>query len=173
MIVSCFTYVLNLAGAIALLATKSESAGSNFGIALAFMLLGVPLSFVFWYRSIYVGVKHDRSVSFMLFYFNFGVHLAAMIVLAIGIPGWGGAGFIYMISSFGRNEIGAGIMCLLASLAFSIQVVYGLWNLRLVIIYYRSKGLSAEQAKEEAIKGVASNSVVQSLAKDAIKSSIV
>lgn len=164
---------MNLAGAIALLATQSELAGANFGIALAFMLLGIPLSFVFWYRSIYVGVKHDRSISFMLFYFNFGIHLAAMIILGIGIPGWGGSAFIYMISSFGRNEIGAGIMCLLASVAFSLQVVYGLWNLRLVVVYYRSKGLSADQAKQEAIKGLASNSVAQSLAKDAIKSSIV
>jgi hypothetical protein len=172
-IVACFTYILNMAGAIALLATQSESAGANFGIALAFMLLGVPLSFAFWYRSIYVGVKHDRSVSFMLFYFNFGIHLAAMTILAIGVPGWGGAGFIYMISSFGRNEVGAGVMCLLGFIALSLQVLYGLWNLRLVIIYYRSKGLSAEQAKEEAIKGISSSSAAQSFAKNAIKSSIV
>lgn len=164
---------MNVAGSIALLATKSELAGANFGISLAFMLIGIPLGFAFWYRSIYVGIKHDRSISFMLFYFNFGIHLAAMIILGIGIPGWGGAGFIYMISSFGRNEVGAGVMCLFASIAFSMQVLYGIWNLRLVIIYYRSKGLSAEKAKEEAVKGVASSNISQSFAKDAIKSSIV
>ena len=95
-----------------------------------------------------------------------------MVILGIGIPGWGGSGFIYMIASFSRNEIGAGVMCLFSSIAFSLQVLYGTWNTRLVVIYYRSKGLSSEQAKDQAIHGIASSGVGQSLAKEVIKSTI-
>ncbi len=71
--------------------SRPEGAGTTFGISLLIMLVGIPVSFVFWYRNLYKGVKYDRSVNFFLFFFNFAFHVGAMIVLAIGIPGWGGA----------------------------------------------------------------------------------
>jgi hypothetical protein len=72
-----------LAG-IALMAGKAESSGASFGIALIIMLIGIPVAFVFWYRPIYFGIKHDKSLSFFLFYLNFGFHLCVMTILAIG-----------------------------------------------------------------------------------------
>ncbi len=72
-------------------AVKVENSGATFGISLLIMLVGIPVSFVFWYRSLYKGVKFDRSMQFFLFFFNFVCHLGAMILLCIGIPGWGGS----------------------------------------------------------------------------------
>jgi hypothetical protein len=53
--VAVATYVLNFIASIALLSSKAEAAGSTFGVALVIMLIGVPVAFAFWYRSIYEG----------------------------------------------------------------------------------------------------------------------
>ena len=81
---ACVTYFLNMIAGIALLASQAEGSGATFGISLVIMLVGIPVAFAFWYRSIYVGVKHDRSISFFLFYLNYGFHLGVMCILAIG-----------------------------------------------------------------------------------------
>jgi hypothetical protein len=137
------------------------------------MLVGIPVAFTFWYRAIYHGVKHDRSASFFVFYLNYGFHLAVVCLLGIGLPGWGGAGLIYVFDTFGAGKTGAGIVCLLNFICFALQLLYGLWHLRLATLYYRSKGMSAEEAKQQALQSVASSGIGQTLAREAIKSSMV
>jgi hypothetical protein len=164
---------MNLIAAIALIAGQAENAGANLGISILMFLIGVPVAFSFWYRSIYDGVKRDRSISFMLFFINYGVHLGVMILMSIGIPGWGGAGFIYTLQAFAKNQIGAGVLCILALSLFWGQCLYGLWHLRLAIVYYRSKGLSAEEAKSQALQGAAKSAVGQAFVREVVKSSVV
>lgn len=84
-------YLMNAVAAFSCLVTKGEQGGSTFGLALVILLIGTPVSFVFWYRPLYNGVKNDSSISFMFFWFNYGFHLAVVALLAVGIPGWGGA----------------------------------------------------------------------------------
>ncbi|KAI9355953.1 scamp family-domain-containing protein, partial [Zopfochytrium polystomum] len=167
---STATYVINFCAAFGLLIAKAESGGGTFGLALVIMLVGTPVSFVFWYQPVYNGVKRDRSISFFLFFFNYGFHLAFSALLAIGIPGWGGAGVIYTLQQLGSN-IGVGILCAIASTLLIFEVVYGLWQMKAVSGYYRSKGLTAQQAKEQAIQGVAASGIGRELAGAAIKTS--
>ncbi|KAJ3211415.1 Secretory carrier-associated membrane protein 5 [Dinochytrium kinnereticum] len=159
---SCAAYLANFAAAFALLVVKAENAGGTFGLALVIFLVGIPVS---------SGVKHDRSISFFLFFFNFGFHLAVSALLAVGIPGWGGAGIIYCLSQIGSNP-GAGILCAIASSLLIFEVVYGVWQIKAVSAYYRSKGLTAEQAKQQAINGVASSGFGRELAGAAVRSSM-
>ncbi|KAJ3214441.1 Protein kinase alk2 [Dinochytrium kinnereticum] len=174
---STATYVMNFAAAFALLIVKAESSGGTFGLALIIMLIGIPVSFVFWYQPLYfnflttkpAGVKTDRSISFFLFFFNFSFHLAVSALLAVGIPGWGGAGVIYCLSQLG-SQLAVGVLCAISSSLFIFEVVYGLWQIKAVQGYYRSKGLTMEQAKQQAIEGVASSSVGREVAGAAIRS---
>ncbi|KAJ3096852.1 Secretory carrier-associated membrane protein 5 [Phlyctochytrium planicorne] len=166
---SSVTYIVNFAACFALLIVKAESAGGTFGLALIIMLIGIPVSFVFWYQPLYNGVKSDRSISFFLFFFNFSFHLAVSALLAVGIPGWGGAGVIYSLSQLGSN-IAVGALCAVSSSLLIFEVVYGLWQIKAVQGYYRSKGLTMEQAKQQAIEGVASSSVGKEMAGAALKS---
>ncbi|KAJ3307942.1 hypothetical protein HDU76_004233, partial [Blyttiomyces sp. JEL0837] len=168
---SCVAYLANFCAAFGLLINKAESAGGTFGLALMILLVGVPVSFVFWYQPIYAGIKRDRSVSFFLFFFNYGFHLAFSLLLCIGIPGWGGAGIIYSLEQLGSNPA-VGILCAIASGLLIFEIVFGLWQIKAVSQYYRSKGLTAAQAKEQAIQGVASSGFGRELAGSAIKSSL-
>jgi Zn-dependent protease len=52
-------------------------------------------------------------------------HLAATIALGIGIPVWGGAGYIIMFDQFSRNVVSA-IFCAIAAASFSFQLLFGL-----------------------------------------------
>ena len=62
-LVGAASYVMNFIAAFSLLVTKGNGAGSTFGLALMIMLIGIPVSFVFWYRNLYNGVKRDRSIN--------------------------------------------------------------------------------------------------------------
>lgn len=163
------TYLVNLAACLALLIVKADSAGGNFGLSLVYFLVGTPVSWNFWYQAIYNGVKHDRSVSFFLFFFNYGFHIAFSGLLAVGIPGWGGAGIIYTIATIG-SDVGCGIVCGIASGLLCFEVVYGLWSVKNASVYYRSKGMSVDAAKREAAQGVASSGIGRELAAGAVKS---
>ncbi|KAI8846779.1 scamp family-domain-containing protein [Chytridium lagenaria] len=166
---SAVTYLANFVAAFALLVVKAESAGGTFGLALVIFWWG--RQFVFWYRPLYSGVKNDRSISFFFFFFNYCFHLAVSALLAVGIPGWGGAGIIYTLSQLGSNP-GTGILCAIASSFLIFEVVYGLWQVKAVQGYYRSKGLTAEQAKQQAINGVAGSGIGRELAGAAVRSSM-
>ncbi|KAJ3411928.1 Secretory carrier-associated membrane protein 5 [Chytridiales sp. JEL 0842] len=117
------------------------------------------------------GVKIDRSINFFLFFFNYGFHVAFSALLAVGIPGWGGAGVIYTLAQMGTN-LGSAVMCAISSAILIFEVVYGLWQIKAVSGYYRSKGMTADQAREQALEGVASSKIGRDLAGAALKSTL-
>ncbi|KAJ3055049.1 Secretory carrier-associated membrane protein 5 [Rhizophlyctis rosea] len=165
------TYIVNCVAGFSCLVTKAEQGGSQFGVALIVMAVGIPVSFVFWYRPLYQGVKLDRSLSFFFYFFNFACHLAIMALFAVGVPGWGGSGVIITIAQLGNN-VGSGVICAIATGLLIFQCVYGLWQIKAATAYYRSKGLSVDQARNEAITGVAKTQVGRDLAAEALKSQV-
>ncbi|KAJ3192576.1 Secretory carrier-associated membrane protein 5 [Irineochytrium annulatum] len=171
---SSAAYFMNFVAAFALLVVKAESAGGNFGLALVIFLVGTPVSFTFWclLKDVNIaGVKHDRSIQFFLFFFNYGFHLAVSALLAVGIPGWGGAGVIYTLSEIG-DQIGTGILCAIASGLLGFEVLYGLWQIKAVSSYFKSRGMTSDQAKQQAISGFANSGVGRDITAAAIKSSM-
>ncbi|KAJ3192577.1 hypothetical protein HK101_006291 [Irineochytrium annulatum] len=79
-------------------------------------------------------------------------------ILCIGIPGWGGAGIMYALSMFGTN-LGAAILCAVASSFFILECIMGIWNIKTVYQTYRNLGLSADGARSEAVPTVTSQVV--------------
>ncbi|KAI8612758.1 scamp family-domain-containing protein [Chytriomyces sp. MP71] len=170
-IFSVFNFLINAITGFLLITQKAESAGGNFGSALIMLLAITPVSFVFWYQPVYNGVKNKRSIQFFLFQVNYCFHIGLCGLLSAGIPGWGGAGIIYAMSEIGSN-VGIGVMCAITAAGFIWQVVYGLWQLKSVRSYYQARGMNAEEAKQQAIAGVAQSSLGREIAKTAVKSAI-
>ncbi|KAI8849875.1 hypothetical protein BC829DRAFT_390865, partial [Chytridium lagenaria] len=154
---STATYIVNFAATFALLIVKAESAGGTLG-------------FVFWYQPLYSTWREIRSLDLLLLvFFNFSFHLVVSALLAVGIPGWGGAGVIYSLSLLGSN-LAVGILCAIASSLFIFEVVVRFMANKGCPGILPLKGLTMEQAKQQAIEGVASSKTGREVAGAALRS---
>ena len=161
---------MNMVAALSLLSTGADSGATTFGISLLIMLVGIPVSFTFWYRQIYMGVKQDSSISFFFFFLNYSFHIGASVLLCIGIPGWGGAGFIYLLDRFSKNQVGSGVLCIIATSLLAIEAILGLAYIAKAIAFYRSAGMSTEKAKKQAAVSVAKSDIGRDIAFQSVKS---
>ncbi|KAJ3151487.1 Secretory carrier-associated membrane protein 5 [Geranomyces variabilis] len=166
-ILAVIVYLVNCIAAFSLLVTNASSGGVTFGISLLILLVGTPVSFVFWYRPLYNGVKGDSSSSFFFFWFNYGAHLCVAALLAVGIPG----GVILTLAQF-KNNLPSAIICMISSALLIFEVFYGSWQIKSASVYFRSRGMSAEQAKTEAVTGFASSKAGRDIAGAAVKSAV-
>ncbi|KAJ3176842.1 hypothetical protein HDU87_004773 [Geranomyces variabilis] len=166
-ILAVIVYLVNCIAAFSLLVTNASSGGVTFGISLLILLVGTPVSFVFWYRPLYNGVKGDSSSSFFFFWFNYGAHLGVAALLAVGIPG----GVILTLAQF-KNNLPSAIICMISSALLIFEVFYGSWQIKSASVYFRSRGMSAEQAKTEAVTGFASSKAGRDIAGAAVKSAV-
>ncbi|KAI8811630.1 scamp family-domain-containing protein [Cladochytrium replicatum] len=159
-------FLCNFIAALGLLIIKAEGSGGTFGLSILILLVGAPVSFVFWYRQLYDGVKHDRSISFFMFFLNFAIYLGAKIIFVIGMPGWGGAGAIYAMQAFGEN-IAVGILCIISTGVMGFGVLNGIWQIKNAVSYYRTRGMSVAAARNEAVTGFTQSEVGRDLIKSA------
>uniref|UniRef100_A0A8D2Q4T4 Secretory carrier-associated membrane protein n=1 Tax=Varanus komodoensis TaxID=61221 RepID=A0A8D2Q4T4_VARKO len=63
--------------------------GINFGLAMLWLALFSPCSYVCWFRPVYKAFRSDSSFNFMLFFFLMGMQLLLSILQTIGFSGWG------------------------------------------------------------------------------------
>ncbi|KAI8927040.1 scamp family-domain-containing protein [Entophlyctis helioformis] len=154
-----------------LLVTKADAAGGTFGVSIAMLVIGTPVSFSFWYKPLYDGVKLNRGLNFVFFFINYFIHLGVMGIMAVGIAGWGGAGVIYTLGQFGSN-IGSAILCMISSAFLIFQVMYGLWQIKAVQGFWRGKGFTADQARNQAVQDVANSKIGQEAGKEVGKQAV-
>ncbi|KAE8617440.1 hypothetical protein XENTR_v10009073 [Xenopus tropicalis] len=76
-LIGCLAWMIGGGGAI------------NFGLAILWVILFTPCSYVCWFRPAYKAFKTDSSFNFMAFFFTFSAQLVISIIQAVGIPGWG------------------------------------------------------------------------------------
>ncbi|KAM9796598.1 secretory carrier-associated membrane protein 4 isoform 2-T2 [Syngnathus typhle] len=81
------TLCLNLIGCIALWAVGGS--GTNFGLALLWLILFSPGSYACWFRPIYKALRADSSFNFMAFFFIFFLQLVIAIIQCLGLLNWG------------------------------------------------------------------------------------
>eukprot|EP01137_Pigoraptor_chileana_P003125 Opistho-2@42878 len=168
---TCLCWISNFVGSFAVLVGCSECSGDlgpSFGLALVYMFLFIPLSFICWYRVIYNGFKKDSTLSFFWFFFAFSFQILADVVNTIGIPSSGSAGYIVAISALTKN-VAVGVVCIIASCIWTANTVFSIFLIKKVHEAYKTGGKSWTQAQSEAIGTVAGSRVVQ----EGIKSSIL
>jgi hypothetical protein len=91
--VHIFCLTLNMVGALAILVSPMEgtdqAAGTNFGISVVFWALGIPLSWVFWYRPIYNAADGDKASMYLIFLCMFALNICFIGVIIVGISAGG------------------------------------------------------------------------------------
>ncbi|MBZ3876333.1 Secretory carrier-associated membrane protein 4 [Sciurus carolinensis] len=114
----CATLLVNLVACLAWWA--GGGAGANFGLALVWLLLFSPCSYVCWFRPAYKAFRADSSFNFMAFFFIFGAQFVLTVIQAIGFSGWGACGWLAAINFF-QTSIGAAVVMLLSAIMFSLS----------------------------------------------------
>ncbi|NWR80028.1 SCM5A protein, partial [Probosciger aterrimus] len=158
------TLAVNLVGCLAWLIGGGGAV--NFGLAILWLILFTPCSYVCWFRPIYKAFKTDSSFSFMAFFFTFMAQLVISIIQAVGIPGWGVCGWIAAISFFGTN-VGSAVVMLIPTVLFTGMAVFSFIALTMVHKFYRGSGGSFSKAQEEWTTGAWKNPHVQQAAQNA------
>jgi hypothetical protein len=69
--------------------------------------------------------------------------------MIIGIPSTGSAGLIQTIGMFNRHAIAAGILCIVATVGWTIQGVGNAYYYKQIYAHHNAAGHSIEKAKAE------------------------
>ncbi|XP_018586946.1 secretory carrier-associated membrane protein 4 isoform X2 [Scleropages formosus] len=122
--------------------------GVNFGLALLWLLLFSPCSYICWFRPLYKAFRADSSFNFMVFFYVFFLQCVLVVIQAVGISGWGASGWVATILFFSDN-VGSAVVMLLSALLFTaVAVLMGLVFIK-VHRLYRGGGGSLQRAQEE------------------------
>ena len=78
-------------------------AGATFGLALIYMFLFTPASYMCWFRPAYKAFRDDSSMYFMVFFFTFFFQFIMSVVYSLGIGGMGSSGLILGFRSLGGS----------------------------------------------------------------------
>ncbi|XP_040567206.1 secretory carrier-associated membrane protein 5 [Lepeophtheirus salmonis] len=145
---------------------------STFGLALVYLVVFTPLSFICWFRPGYKAFRNDSSFNFMVFFFVFFFQVIVSVFNAIGI-GQGTTGLITSIGLLQGNtggKIFVGVFMLLIALGFTIAALADMYLLNKIYQLFKSSGGSVEKAQREFQDGVISNDQVRNMASDAVVS---
>uniref|UniRef100_F7AFR2 Secretory carrier-associated membrane protein n=1 Tax=Xenopus tropicalis TaxID=8364 RepID=F7AFR2_XENTR len=153
-LIGCLAWMIGGGGAI------------NFGLAILWVILFTPCSYVCWFRPAYKAFKTDSSFNFMAFFFTFSAQLVISIIQAVGIPGWGVCGWIATVGFFGTS-VGAAVVMLFPTILFTAVAVLSFVALTKVHRFYRGAGGSLSKAQEEWTTGAWKNPHVQQAAQNA------
>ncbi|XP_038855233.1 secretory carrier-associated membrane protein 5-like [Salvelinus namaycush] len=153
-LVGCFVWMLGGGGV------------TNFGMAIIWLILFTPCSYVCWFRPIYKAFKTDSSFNFMAFFFVFMAQVGISIIQCIGIPGWGNCGWLATISFFSYN-LWIALLMLIPTLFFTATATLSFIALTKVHNFYRGSGGSIGKAQEEWTTGAWKNPHIQQAAQQA------
>ncbi|XP_028820570.1 secretory carrier-associated membrane protein 3 [Denticeps clupeoides] len=162
------TLVFNLFSCLALFCV-SPTSGVGFGLAIIWVLLFTPCSFVCWYRPVYKAFRSDSSFNFFAFFFIFFAQVVLYVIMTIGIPGWGFSGWIVSLAALNTN-VGVGVIMMMNSVLFTAQAAMGVVMLKKVHSLYRQTDASFQKAQAEFATGVMSNQAVRQAAASATAS---
>ncbi|KAK3526174.1 hypothetical protein QTP70_017730, partial [Hemibagrus guttatus] len=163
-IVNSATLAVNLIGCLAWMC--GGGGATNFGMAILWLILFTPCSYVCWFRTIYKAFKNDSSFNFMAFFFVFMAQVVISIIQTVGIPGWGVCGWLATITFFSTN-IGSAVVMLIPTIMFTAVAVLSFIALTKVHNFYRGSGASMSKAQEEWTTGAWKNPHVQQAAQQA------
>uniref|UniRef100_A0A8C8BZK8 Secretory carrier-associated membrane protein n=1 Tax=Oncorhynchus tshawytscha TaxID=74940 RepID=A0A8C8BZK8_ONCTS len=146
------TLAVNLIGCLAWMC--GGGGATNFGMAILWLILFTPCSYVCWFRPIYKAFKTDSSFNFMAFFFVF----MAQVVISIIHLG---------VLSGSCTNIGSAVVMLIPTIMFTAMAVLSFTGLTKVHNMYRGTGGSMSKAQEEWTTGAWKNPHVQQAAQQA------
>lgn len=111
-----------------------------FFLAIIYALLGVPLSYLLWYRPLYRAMRTDSAFKFGWFFMLYLFHIAFCIFAAIAPPivfhGQSLTGILAAIDVFPHHAL-VGIFYLVGFGFFCLESLLSLWVLQKIYMYFR------------------------------------
>ncbi|XP_054809288.1 secretory carrier-associated membrane protein 4-like isoform X1 [Prosopis cineraria] len=111
-----------------------------FFLAVIYTLLGVPMSYVLWYRPLYNAVRTDSAFKFGWFFLIYMLHIAFCVFAAIAPPvvfhGKSLTGILAAIDVF-SDHVFVGIFYLVGFGLFCLETLLSLWVVQKVYMYFR------------------------------------
>ncbi|KAI9125391.1 hypothetical protein K1719_004007 [Acacia pycnantha] len=111
-----------------------------FFLAIIYALLGVPLSYVLWYRPLYRAMRTDSALKFGWFFLFYLLHIAFCVIAAIAPPivfhGKSLTGILAAIDLFSDHVL-VGIFYLVGFALFCLETLLSLWVLQKIYMYFR------------------------------------
>lgn len=120
----------------------SDKFGMHLGIAVPIFLLGMPGAFLVWHFQIYQAIQPQSQTvrkGFGLAFLGLGLALLFDILMAVGIPGYGGCGWVYAatLKSQKQNPVPA-IMCVISAVFWTLQALSFVWMFMKLRGYYKA-----------------------------------
>jgi hypothetical protein len=111
-----------------------------FFLAVIYALLGVPLSYVLWYRPLYRAMRTDSALKFSWFFMFYLLHIAFCIFAAIAPPivfhGKSLTGILAAIDVFSDHVL-VGIFYLVGFGLFCLEALLSLWVIQKIYMFFR------------------------------------
>ncbi|XP_062222335.1 secretory carrier-associated membrane protein 5-like [Phragmites australis] len=111
-----------------------------FFLATIYGMLGIPLSYLMWYRPLYRAMRTDSAFSFGWFFLCYLLHIGFCILAAIAPPiifrGKSLTGILAAIDTFSDHAI-VGIFYFVGFALFCLETVVSIWVLQKVYMYFR------------------------------------
>lgn len=159
----CLLFINLIASLTYFITLTTTTAGTTFGLSIAYFFMYTPCSFICWYRPVYKAFRSDSSVNFFIFFFVFFCQGCTCVVQCLGILGSGTVGWIAGFQVLGTNK-GVGVFMLVVACLFTLMAIACFLLLIRVHRLYRSTGASFDKARDEFRHGVVTNETVQQTA---------
>ncbi|PWA86095.1 SCAMP [Artemisia annua] len=123
-------------------------------LAVIYIILGVPGSYLLWYRPLYRAMRTDSAIKFTLFFLTYSCHITFCVFALLAPPfiiqGKSLTGIMSAIDFATWNATLAGVYFIGFGL-FAIETVISIWVIQEVYMYFRGSGKAA-QVKNEATR---------------------
>jgi len=130
----------------------SEVGILGFIVALADIVLGPFISF-FVYFLLYRAIRSASAFSFVLWFVFYIGQLAAQVFFAIGMSGYGAAGFLLMVSTFSDSKVILGVIATISTFLWIGVFIYSLWIFYQARLEFKHLGGAKAATSEFAKKG--------------------
>ena len=117
-----------------------EGDSKLFFLATIYALLGIPLSYLMWYRPLYRAMRTNSAFSFGWFFLCYLIHIGFCIIAAIAPPivfqGKSLTGILAAIDTFSEHLI-IGIFYFVGFALFCLETLLSIGVLQKVYMYFR------------------------------------
>jgi len=136
----------------------SDSGGSEAMWASVYVLLGIPGSWRFWYRSVYYAVRDKKRRKWYFFFVNFAIHLAFSVVMALGVPSMGAGGLFVLIKMLANSKTACAILSFMTVLFYGVESLLSLYLIKVAHAVWKGAGGSVAMQRDLRLANVVMSS---------------
>lgn len=131
-----------------MLGEKVPDKVTSWFLSIVFMILGIPLGWVLWYRRIYFATKNDSWYNFLQFFLMMLVHFGWCVWCSIAFPfdneRWAFTGFITAMDAFDVNTF-VGTIYIIGACLWVTEAVFSFLTMSRAFLTFRGKKVPANE----------------------------